>query len=286
MREILISTESGSDLPPEVVEQYGFYVRPMHVIMDGLSREDGSFPVDEVYEYYERTKRVPSTSAVNPEEYERFWTQLRNDHPDSVIFHFTYSSKASSTHQSAMVAVKNFEDIHIIDTKQVSGGCTAHMIACHDLICKKEADVTDYEALADECRALADDAVCHFIPGTLEYLRAGGRVSNAAYLGASILQLKPLIEMEDGKLVTTKKYRGSMGRILDRFMRDFTTKYKLKKDCLYLMYSKGLDRNTFDRMKEIALSMGFLKTIYVMTGCVISCHGGKGAIGLAGMLDR
>lgn len=291
MREIIISTESGSDLPQPIVEKYDFKVVPMHVIMNMESFADGSFPVEKVYDYYEETGKVPSTSAVNDHEYEVFWNALRAEHSDCVIFHFTYSSFASSTHQSASIAVKNFSDVFIIDTLNVSGGCTAHMIASYNLIHKKlnEAEKSgaepDYAAIANDCQALAKKAVCHFIPGTLEYLRAGGRVSNAQYIGATILNLKPLIEIIDGKLIASKKYRGSMAKIVDKFMKDFTEKYRLDKTCLYLMYSKGLAESVLKRMAENAKEFGFKSFEYVMTGCVISCHGGKGAIGLAGMLE-
>ena len=285
-REIVVCTESGSDVPEHLVEKYDFHVIPMHVIMDMQSYDDGRFPVDKVYEYYERTKKVPSTSAVNVNEYAEMWAQLRQKVPGCVIFQFTYSSKASSTWASAQIAVKSFPDVYIIDTLNVSGGCTAHMIACWELIQKrKEEGVKDYAALAEECQELAKRAVCHFIPGTLEYLRAGGRVSNAQYIGATLLNLKPLIEMVDGELIATKKYRGSMAKICDPFMKEFTEKYKLDKKCLYLMYSKGLAQEVLDHMAENAEALGFQSWEYVMTGCVISCHGGKGAIGLAGMLE-
>ncbi len=292
MREVIISTESGSDLPQNLIEKYDFKVIPMHVIMNMESFEDGSFPVERVYEYYEETGKVPSTSAVNDHEYEVFWTKLREEHPDSVIYHFTYSSLASSTHQSACIAVKQFQDIYIIDTLNVSGGCTAHMVDSYKRIHKRleEAESTgkepDYEAIAAECQKNASRAVCHFIPGTLEYLRAGGRVSNAQYIGATILNLKPLIEMIDGKLIATKKYRGSIPKICSKFMNDFVEKYKLDKGCLYLMYSKGLAEATLKAMAEKAMEFGFRSFEYVMTGCVISCHGGKGAIGLAGILEE
>lgn len=65
MREILISTESGSDLPEELIRQYQVHVIPMHVIMDGESFDDGHFPIDRVFDYFEETGRIPTTSAVN-----------------------------------------------------------------------------------------------------------------------------------------------------------------------------------------------------------------------------
>ncbi|MCC6095378.1 MAG: hypothetical protein LIV24_10235, partial [Eubacterium sp.] len=66
-----------------------------------------------------------------------------------------------------------------------------------------------------------------------------------------------------------------------KFYRDFLDRYDCKKDTLYLMYGKGLSQEVLDRMMEIALENGFRDTQYVMTGCTISCHGGKGAMGIA-----
>ena len=60
-----------------------------------------------------------------------------------------------------------------------------------------------------------------FIPGNLEYLKAGGRLSNAAYLGATILKLKPLIEILNGKLVATKKFRGAMSHIAEKYLNEY-----------------------------------------------------------------
>lgn len=288
MREIVLSTESGSDLPEKLIRQYDFKVVPMHVIIDDRSYDDGRFPLKKVYEYYARTGKVPDTTPVNENEYASFWNGLRREHPNAVIMHFTYSSKASATYAAAIRAVKDFSDVYVIDTLNVSGGCTAHMVRCYHYIQEQLAkgEITDYPKLAQELQALADLAVCHFIPGTLEYLRAGGRVSNAQYIGATLLRVKPLIEMENGSLIATKRYRGTMDKIVDKFMREFIAKYKPNRDCLYLMYSMGLAEDVLKRMADNAIAYGFKSYEYVRTGCVISCHGGKGAMGLAAMREE
>ncbi len=285
MREIIISTESGSDLPEKLITQYDFKVVPMHVILDDKSYDDGKFPLKKVYEYYETTGKVPGTKPVNEQEYAAFWDELRKEHPDSVIMHFTYSSKASATYAAAVNAVKDYSDIYVIDTLNVSGGCTAHLVSSYNYIKEKEkqGEITDYPKLAEELQELAGRAVCHFIPGTLEYLRAGGRVSNAQYIGGTLLRMKPLIEMENGSLIATQNYRGTMDKIVDRFMKEFVEKYDPQRDCLYLMYSMGLSEDVLKRMAENATAFGFESYEYVRTGCVISCHGGKGAMGLAAM---
>lgn len=285
MREIIISTESGSDLPETLVKKYNFKVVPMHIVMGSDAYQDGSIPVDKIYEYYNETKKIPTTSAVNVGEYIDFFNQIREEHPDCVIMHLAYSSLASSTYQNAKIAINDFDDIYLIDTKNVSGGCTAHLVKAYEIVQANKDTVTDYQALADEIQSWADKVFCSFIPGNLDYLKAGGRVSNAAYLGATLLQLKPLIEIVDGKLLASKKYRGAIEKFVDKYMEDYLNKHNVSRDCLYLMYSKGLSQVALDRMKENAIRFGFKSYEYVMTGCVISCHSGPGAIGLAGCMD-
>lgn len=285
MREIIISTESGSDLPKNLVEKYNVKVVPMHIVMNDTSYRDGSIPVDKIYDYYKETKKIPSTSAVNVGEYIDFFKKIQEDHPDCVIMHLAYTSLASCTYQNAEIAIRNFKDIYLIDTKNVSGGCTAHLAKAYEIIQAKKDSVTDYQALADEIQSWADKVFCSFIPGNLDYLKAGGRVSNAQYLGATLLRLKPLIEIVNGRLMASKKYRGTIEKFVDKYMEDYLEKHNVSRDCLYLMYSKGVSQATLDRMKENAVRFGFKSYEYVMTGCVISCHSGPGAIGLAGCCE-
>ncbi|MDF2879354.1 MAG: hypothetical protein K0S30_2450, partial [Clostridia bacterium] len=121
-----------------------------------------------------------------------------------------------------------------------------------------------------------------FIPDGLEYLKAGGRVSNAAYLGATVLQLKPLIEIVDGQLVSTKKYRGAMRRIVKQYMNDYLDKYPIDRAQIYLLYSLGIDESIREYMEAFTREKGFKKIIWIQTGCVISAHSGPGAIGISG----
>lgn len=285
MREIIITTESGSDLPADLAKKYNVPVVPMHIVMAGTDYQDGSIQVDQIYEYYNETKKIPSTSAVNVGEYIDFFRAVRAAHPDCVIMHMAYSSLASSTYQNAEIAIREFKDIYLIDTHNVSGGCTAHIGKAFELIQEKKDTCTDYQALANEIESWNKRVFCSFIPGNLDYLKAGGRVSNAAYLGATLLRLKPLIEIVEGKLIASKKYRGTIEKFVDSYMEEYLEKHKVSRNCLYLMYSKGLSQIALDRMKENAIRFGFKSYEYVMTGCVISCHSGPGAIGLAGCCE-
>lgn len=280
MKKIIILTESGADLPLSLVEQHNIYVVPMHIAMEGENYEDGSIPVSQLYDYYNRTKKIPSTSAVNPNEYMDLFEKITEDHPDCIIMHISYSSKASCTYQNALIASKGMKNICHIDSLNVSGGEAAIILKAIEWIEKQPH--SSMEDLIEKINGYVASTRASFIPDGLEYLKAGGRVSNAAYLGASILNMKPLIEIVDGKLVSTKKYRGTMSRIVAKYMNEYIDRYNLDREQLYLLYSLGVDESVKAYMEALAKEKGFKKIIWIQAGCVISAHSGPGAIGIAG----
>ena len=215
MSRVILTTESGADIPTDLAKKHNIQIVSMHVIMDDIDHLDGSFPVTDLYDYYERTKKTPSTTATNPNEYTAFFEKIRSEQPDSIIVHIGYTSKASSSFQSAVLAAEDFENIHLIDALNVSGGLAAIVLYAADLF-EQEPDIA-VEKLVAAIKAAVPRTHFSFMPSGLEFLRAGGRVSNAAYLGASLLKIKPTIELIDGKLVSTKKYRGKMSRVVVDF---------------------------------------------------------------------
>jgi DegV family protein with EDD domain len=280
MHKYIILTESGADLPVDLVNLHNIYVLPMHIIMDNMDYQDGSIPVTQVYDYHRRTNKIPKTSAVNPNEYMCFFKKITEENPDCDIILISYSSKASSTYQNAALASKGMANIYHIDSLNVSGGEAAIILKAVELI-DKYPDIQP-DDLIKKIESLAAIARASFIPGNLEYLKAGGRLSNAAYLGASILQLKPLIEIVNGNLVATKKYRGPMSRIAEKYLNEYLARYNMDKEQLCLLYSLGLAEPIKQRMEQIAKQKGFKNIIWIQTGCVISTHSGPGAIGIAG----
>ena len=121
-----------------------------------------------------------------------------------------------------------------------------------------------------------------FIPDNLDYLRAGGRVSNVAALIGNLIGLHPCIEIENGYLLAKKKYRGSFTRVLPQLIKEHSEKNALNKDKLYLIWTPGFSDELKKVSEEAAKAEGFKEVIWMKTGCVITCHGGKGAFGIVG----
>lgn len=281
MTKIILTTESGSDISTDLASKHGVYVVPMHIVMDGKDYLDGELPVPEIFEFYERTKENPLTTSTNPHEYTDFFTQIRKEFPDSTIIHVGYTSKASSSFQNALIAAKDFEDIHLIDTLNVAGGLAAIVWHAIDKL-ESNPDITPDE-LIKEIEEVIPKSKFAFIPGSLDFLKAGGRVSNAAYLAGILLKIKPRIELIDGKLVSTKKYRGKMSNVARKLMEDYLADYKISKEQIYLLYSIGLDETIKQEAEQLAKTNGFKNISWIEAGGMISSHSGPGGFGIAGL---
>ncbi|MGD6845430.1 DegV family protein [Bacillus infantis] len=281
MRKIILTTESGADLPADLTERYNVQVVPMHIIMDGTDYLDGHLPVEDIYDYYARTKKIPSTTSTNAYEYEEFFAKIRADYPDCIIIHIGYTSKASSSFQNAVIAAEEFEDLFLIDALNVTGGLAAVVIYAAEQL-EQEPGI-EPAALVEKIESIVPKSRLAFIPGSLDFLRAGGRVSNMAYLGGTLLKIKPCIELVDGKLVSTKKYRGKMSTVAEKLMQDYLNDYKIDREQLYFIYSIGLDETIKKRMDEIAADAGFKNVMWIQAGGMISTHSGAGGFGVAGL---
>lgn len=281
MRRIILSTESGADLPKDLVEKYNIQVVPMHVIMDGKDYLDGELSVEDVFDYYSRTKKIPSTAATNVQEYHDLFTQIRSDFPESIIIHVDYTSKASASFQSALIAAEDFEDLYLVDTLNVTGGLGAIVLYAAKLL--EEEPSIGHIQLIEKIESVVPKTRLAFLPGSLDFLRAGGRVSNLAYIGGALLKIKPCIELQEGKLVSTRKYRGNMSSVAAKLMQDYLKQYDIDRKQLYLIYSIGLDENIKRQIEQIAREAGFENISWMQAGAMISTHAGPGGFGIAGL---
>lgn len=281
MRRIILSTESGADIPGDLAEKYDIQVVPMHIIMDGKDYLDGDLPVQEIYDYYGRTKKIPSTTSTNAHEYQEFFKNIRENFPDCIIVHIGYTSKASSSFQNAVIAVEEFEDIFLIDALNVTGGLAAIVLYAAELL-EKEPNI-DPKHLVEKVEEIVPKSRLAFIPGSLEFLKAGGRVSNMASLIGTLLKIKPCIELKDGKLMSTKKYRGKMSGAAEKLWSDYLNHFNIDRQQLYFIYSIGLDERVKQRMDELAKENGFHNIRWIQAGGMISTHSGAGGFGVAGL---
>lgn len=281
MNQIILTTESCSDIPAEVLQKYQIYTVPYSLNFPDRTVFDGDIPVQEIYDFYEKTKQIPKTNAVSPYQYTEFFERIAKENPGSEIIHIGYSSACSCSFQNAVIGVRdcNGAVVHLVDSLNVSGGLGNIALKAYQIV--KENPEDSAEELVEKIKPYVKKTKCSFVPNTLDFLLAGGRVSNAAAIGASILKLKPRIDIIKGELIASKKYRGDMSKVALKFAKDFMENPNLDKKQMYIFYSLGADEKAIDVLWNYAKTQGFEEISVSMLGCVMTVHGGKGAIGLS-----
>lgn len=284
MSSIILVAESGSDITPQLAEQHGIAMVPMHVNFDDETFDDGSFSTQKICDFYKETGRLPKTSGSTPEDFMKVFNELEEKYPNSQILYLAYSAITTCSYQSAVIAAEGRKNITILDTKQVSVGQANVVIAVAEWI-KANPDVS-MEAVVAYAENLINRAKMCFVPDNLEFLRAGGRVSNAAYIGSRLLSIHPCIEILEGKLIATKKYRGKMTKVAAGLVKDYATQYNLDRECIWLVYTVGLPEEVMNAVKEAIKECGFVSQHWIMANGVITSHGGPAAFGLAGFTKQ
>lgn len=283
MSKYILLAETGSDIPAAFAHQYGIRTVPMHVTFGDETRDDGTFPVEDIYSFFENTKTLTKTSGSTVDDFTRAFDDIHSTCPDQHILHLAYSAVTTCSYQSARLAAEGREKVTSIDTGHVSAGQSLVLIQVARYL-ELNPDAK-YETVIEKVQDICKRVRMGFFPGDLAYLRAGGRVSNAAYLGAKILSLHPLIELREGFLKATKKYRGKMERVALELLQEFSEANRFKKDIIAFVYSKGLKDSIRESAQAMAEKMGFKEILWIPTGGVVTTHCGPGGFGVCGIAE-
>ena len=284
MHKIILAAETGSDITPALAAKFGIRLVPMHVSMGSETLDDGAFPAEDVCAYYDRTGKAPTTSGSTPYDFETAYEEIFRQDPEARVLHLAYSAVTTCSYHSSELALEEkpyAAQVKLVDTKHVSVGQGAVVLAVAKwLEAHPEATLEEAAAAAEEISRRTQ--MC-FIPRNLDYLRAGGRVSNAVALVGNLLHLHPCIEILDGRLIAGKKYRGSMTKVIPALIREFVQKHTFSQDHLYFIHAPYLEEDLKALAEATARELGFAEITWVKTGCVITCHSGPGAFGIVGI---
>jgi DegV family protein with EDD domain len=285
MSKYVIITETGGDCPADFVSRYGIKLVPMHVTFDGVSKDDGTFPTTDIYQHYNDTKELPKTSGCTPGDFVKVFQEIDEIAPDAEIIYLAYSAVTTCSFESARSVIAGRTDaarFHCFDTKKASGGQFLIVSEIAELL-EREPEMP-YELLERSINDRIERARMHFIPGGLEFLRAGGRLSNAAFLGAQLLRIKPTIEFIDGYLVGTKKLRGSMQKCVSALIGNFMAQEPKDLRRVVLIRAIDLDPKIQQLAEDKCRAAGFERIDWVYTGGVIASHSGPGSFGICALV--
>ena len=280
MAAFQIVTDSGCDLPADLLEKLNLKLVPLTVLFRGEDRED--CVDDSIKELYAglRAGESATTSAVNPDRWSRTMEPIVKEGQDVLVFAF--SSGLSTTYQSAVIAANELMEkypdrkILVVDTLAASLGQGLLLwYACQ----KRDAGLS-LEELHDWAER-EKYHLCHwFTVDDLMYLKRGGRVSAATAIVGTMLQIKPVLHVDDeGHLINVAKTRGrkasieALAKKVGELGEDFCN------DTVFI--SHGDCREDAEILASILKQQYGVKEVYISyVGAVIGSHSGPGTIAL------
>lgn len=273
---IKIISDSTCDLSPEIVEKYNIAIMPLTVIKEGESFKDGvDITPDVIFQHVAAGGSLCSTAALNIGEYEEIFAKYANDY-DGII-HVNISSEFSCSHQNARLAAENFDNVRVIDSRNLSTGQGLVVLKACELA--KTCDSLD--EIENELNAFTGKVEASFLLDRLEYMVKGGRCSAAAALGANLLNLKPCIEVKNGKMGVVKKYRGNYAKCLANYVKDrLADREDLDRGTLFVTRTPVTDECLEAVKVAVDQHANFDTTYWTEAGCTVSCHCGPGTLGV------
>ncbi len=274
--KIKITSDSTCDLSKELLDKYDIGLLPLVVVKGGEAFEDGvTITPAEIFQHVANGGDLCSTTALNMDDYTQYFSKYANDY-DGIV-HINIGSGFSSCHQNARLAADEFDNVVCIDSANLSTGQGLVVLKA----CELAESCNSLQQIADELNAFVPKVEASFLLDQLKYMVKGGRCSAAAALGANLLNLKPCIEVKDGKMGVVKKYRGSYSKCLAAYVKDrLSGRDDLQKNTLFVTRT-SVDDECEKAVADAVAAYGDFENIYnTVAGCTVSCHCGPGTLGV------
>lgn len=274
---VRIITDSACDLPKNIIDEYDIHVIPILVYLEDKEYLDGE-TLDPIELYNNmRNGKVYKTAQIPPATFKEVFLEYAKKN-ESVIY-VAFSSGLSGTYQSALMAKNEVLeeypdfDLEVIDTKCASVG--------FGLVVYKAAQMAKEGKSKEEIVNIVNFYSQHmehiFTVDDLEYLYRGGRVSRTAAFVGSLLNIKPILDVEDGKLVPIEKVRGRK-KVLKRMIEIMEERgVDLSNQVIGINHGDDLEgaKKLEDMIRE---RFGCKEFIVNIVGCAIGAHSGPGTL--------
>ncbi len=276
---IRISADSTCDLSPELIQKYDIAITPLYIRLGDKDLKDSiEVTREDIFSYVERTKSIPKTAAVNVGDYVDFFTKVKDEGYDGVV-HFTISAEMSSCYQNACLAAQGFENVYIVDSRNLSTGI-GHLVLD---ACEMRDEGKTAKEIFDVLEERKMKLDVSFVLDTLRYLALGGRCNALLAFGANLLNLKPSIQVDpvSGKMGVDKKYRCSFERAVVRYVNDkLADRDSLNLKRIFITDS-GVPDEVFEAAKQaVQKNAPFAEIHHTRAGCTVSSHCGPNCLGI------
>ena len=273
---VKILTDSGCDLPKSITDSLGVEVMPLIVYLNDDEYLDGE--VDPKFFFDSMRQGMKTrTSQITASMFEKTFNKLAENGDD--VLYIAFSSGLSGTYQTSELVKKDILEshpeykIHIIDSKAASIGFGLVVYYAAKLAAEGKSVDQIIEATQFNCEHMEHI----FTVDDLEYLYRGGRVSRGAAVMGSVLNIKPILDVEDGKLIPVQKIR-SRKKAMKRMIEMMGERgVDLEKQVIGINH--GDDIEAAEMMKTmITEKYGSKEFIINYVGCVIGAHSGPGTL--------
>lgn len=279
MRKVKIFTDSTSDLTAEILRKFDITVVPLYVDFGDQSFKDGvDLLPEQLFEIVKERGILPKTAAPSPYDYIKYFREYTELESDIIVI--TISAKMSSSFQNALLAASEFPAgrIWVLDSQNLSTGIGSLAIIAGELANEGKSA----EEIAEKINRLTPKVRVSFVIDTLEYLYKGGRCNVVQTLVGNALKIRPIIGVEQGRMIVEDKVRGNKKRALDKMIDDvIKNKSNIDYNRIVVINSCGSEEEaiyTKDRFQKYLPDIEILMT---KAGCVISSHCGEKTLGIS-----
>lgn len=275
MGNVRIVTDSTSDIPAEVRERLGITMVPLKVLFGEEVFSDAvTITPEEFYARLKTSESLPTTSQPSPADFLEVYERLLDEDPDSPVISFHLAAVLSGSYQAGTIAASMLErpaDITIVDCKSASYGSGLQIVRAAEMAQAGESK----ERILEEVARIRSDMGLYFLVDTLENLQKGGRIGRASALIGSILNIKPILSLdENGGIFSVDKVRSSkkaMTRIAELLKNQFGD------DPVAIVIAMTDNKETADELCERVKSELHVKEVsYTTVGSVVGTHAGSG----------
>ena len=274
--KIKILSDSTCDLSAEQLAAHNIDLARLTIVKGDEQFADGLtiFPAD-IFAHVAAGGNLCTTTAINIGEYQDLFEKYSAEY-DGII-HINIGSGFSSCYQNACIAAQEFDNVKVVDSRNLSTGQGLVVLEA----CKLAKECATLEELHEKVQAFTEKVEASFLVDKLNYLAKGGRCSAVAALGANLLNLKPCIDVKEGKMGVSKKYRGKYHKCLADYVKErLADRDDIRRDVLFVTKTSVSDEEYAAVMAAVQ-EYGNFETVYeTLAGCTVSCHCGPGTLGV------